>query len=129
VHRYDPLGELTAKCPISSDVALSESYGQWMRIDDLGSLYVKNSRGTYRICTGVNTSIPLRETNQLQTERPGSPNTAGNRWFRLRKISKQQFHLEVSDLRQSRRLEMCEPLKADDHREPPQGGFYLNMPN
>jgi alpha-tubulin suppressor-like RCC1 family protein len=37
--------------------------------------------------------------------------------------------LGVSDLRQSRRLEMCEPLKADDHREPPQGGFYLNMPN
>ena len=35
----------------------------------------------------------------------------------------------VSDLRQSRRLEICEPLKADDHREPPKGGVYLNMPS
>jgi hypothetical protein len=39
------------------------------------------------------------------------------------------FNVEVSDFRQSRRLEICEPLKADDHREPPKGGFYLNMPN
>jgi len=61
--------------PIAPDLTLNEGYGQWMRIDDSGDLYVKSQGKNYRICDDIGRSnIVLSEEAQTKSERRGTPN-------------------------------------------------------
>ena len=98
VHQYTSSGTLVEKYPIASTLTLHEGYGQWMRMDDNGYLYVKSQGRTYRICDGIGKkSTVLSEVAQIKSERRGTPNSSGTRWFSLDKESVKRFHLRIHD--------------------------------
>jgi len=100
VYRYTLSGIPMERYPIAPALTLNEGYGQWMRIDGSGDLYVKSQGRSYRICEGIgrsNTVLP--EEAQIKSERRGTPNGSGTRWFTLAKKSVKHFNLRIQDKR------------------------------
>ncbi len=86
--------------PIAQAITLYEGYGQWMRIDGSGNLYVKSQGRTYRICEGIGgKNTVLSEEAQIKSERRGTPDSSGTRWFTLAKESVKRFSLRIHDKR------------------------------
>jgi len=100
IYRYTLPGIPMERYPIAPALTLNEGYGQWMRIDGSGDLYVKSQGRSYRICEGIgrsNTVLP--EEAQIKSERRGTPNGSGTRWFTLAKKSVKHFNLRIQDKR------------------------------
>jgi hypothetical protein len=100
VYQYTLSGIPMERYLIASGLTLNEGYGQWMRIDGSGDLYVKSQGKSYRICEGIGRSnTVLSEDAQIKSERRGTPNGSGTRWFTLAKKSVKCFNLRIQDKR------------------------------
>ena len=100
VYQYTLSGIPVETYPIARTLTLYEGYGQWMRIDGYGDLYVKSQGRTYRICEGIGRrNTVLSEEAQIKSERRGTPNSSGTHWFTLAKESVKRFRLRMHDKR------------------------------
>ncbi|TRZ90958.1 hypothetical protein D4R89_03625 [bacterium] len=98
LHRYTLSGIPVSTYPIARSLILYEGYGQWIRIDGQGDLYVKSQGKSYRICKDIGKSnTVLSEEDQIRSERRGTPNTSGTRWFTLTKENVMRFRLLIHD--------------------------------
>jgi len=98
VYQYTLSGMPVETYPIAPTLTLYEGYGQWMRIDGYGDLYVKSQGKSYRICEGIGRrNTVLSEQAQIKSERRGTPNRSGTRWFTLTKESVKRFNLRIHD--------------------------------
>lgn len=98
IHRYTLSGTRLESYPIARALTLNEGYAQWMRIDQNGELYVKSQGKSYRICEGIGTrNTVLPEAAQVQSERRGTPDRSGARWFVLAKERANRFLLRIRD--------------------------------
>jgi hypothetical protein len=100
VYQYTLSGIPVETYPIARTLTLYEGYGQWMRIDGYGDLYIKSQGKSYRICEGMGRrNTVLSEEAQIRSERRGTPNSSGTRWFTLAKESVKRFRLCIHDKR------------------------------
>ncbi len=100
VHQYTLEGKPAETYPIAQAIILHEGYGQWMRIDDSGNLYVKSQRKTYQICEGIGRkNTVLSDKAQIMSERRGTPDSSGTHWVSLTKESVKRFRLRMHDKR------------------------------
>ena len=100
VYQYTLSGIPMERYLIAPALTLNEGYGQWMRIDGSGDLYVKSQGKSYRIREGIGRSnTVLSEDAQIKSERRGTPNGSGTRWFTLAKKSVKRFSLRIQDKR------------------------------
>ena len=98
VYQYTLLGTQVEIYRIAPDIKLYEGYGQWMRIDAYGNLYVKSQGKSYRICDGIGRkNAVLPEEAQVRSERRGTPGSSGINWFTLAKETVQRFRLRIQD--------------------------------
>ena len=96
LHKFDENGLETGAYPISPSIGLHEGYGQWLRITRDDSLYVKSGRKAYQIFADVDEN-PYPADLQAASERTGTPNRRGNRWYRLVRQTDSQRLLEIED--------------------------------
>ncbi|MFH2118951.1 MAG: hypothetical protein ABIJ25_00955 [Pseudomonadota bacterium] len=100
VYLYNLSGRPVETYPIAPTLTLYEGYGQWMRIDGYGDLYVRSQGKSYRICEGIGRSnTVLSGDAQIKSERRGTPNGSGTRWFTLAKESVKRFKIRIHDKR------------------------------
>ena len=96
LRKYTTAGSPAGGYEISDRINLHEGYGQWMRVTKDGAIYVKAGRKSYRIFTDLNESI-LPENVQADSERMGTPNRNGTRWYRFDRKAPDRQILTVSD--------------------------------
>lgn len=98
LRRYDEDGQPAGVYPVSPAIRLHEGYGQWLRVTGDGGLYVKSGRKSYRIFSDMSKG-PLSDDLQAGSERVGTPNHEGSRWYRLVRRSDSVRHLQIQDAR------------------------------
>ena len=96
LRKYDNDGLPVGVYPLSPAIRLHEGYGQWLRITDDDALYVKSGRNSYRIFSDIEEDA-FPEDRQASTERTGTPNRKGTRWYRLIRQSDSRRILEIQD--------------------------------
>jgi len=100
VYQYTLSGTLGEAYPIAQNLTLYEGYGQWMRVDGDGNLYVRSQGKAYRICEGIGSrNTVLSEEAQIKSERRGTPNSSGTHWFTMAKESSKRIRLRIHDKR------------------------------
>ena len=98
VYQYTFSGAQVETYRIARAINLYEGYGQWMRVDAYGNLYVKSQGKSYRICEGIGReNRVLPEEAQVKSERRGTPGSSGAHWFTLAKETAQRFRLRIQD--------------------------------
>jgi len=99
VYRYSISGRLLETYPLSAELELEEGYGQWIRVDDLGNVYVKGVTATYQVCRLADGRITgLSSDEQVRSGRRGTPGRSGDRWYVFKKKSKRHMDLVITDL-------------------------------
>jgi hypothetical protein len=96
LRKYDTNGRQVGVYPISPAIRLHEGYGQWLRVTDDDALYVKSGRKAYRIFSDLDEEV-IPPDLQDDSERIGTPNRQGNRWYRLIRQSDQRRLLQIQD--------------------------------
>ncbi len=112
LHKYDENGLEVGVYPISPVIKLHEGYGQWLRVTNDDALYVKSGRKSYRIFFEVD-EVAFPEDRQVATERTGTPNRRGNRWYRLIRQSDSRRLLVIEDAKGKVLQEIL--LETSDH--------------
>ncbi len=98
VYQYTLSGMPVETYQIAPALTLHEGYGQWMRIDGYGDLYVRAQGKSYRICEGIGRKTRVLSGDaQIKSERRGTSNNAGTRWFTLVKESVKRFKIRIHD--------------------------------
>jgi hypothetical protein len=96
--KYDNNGVQAGVYPISPAIKLHEGYGQWLRVTNDDALYVKSGRKSYRIFSDLEEDA-FPQDLQASSERTGTPNPKGNRWYRLVRQSDTRHILQIQDAR------------------------------
>jgi hypothetical protein len=96
LHKYGETSLEVGIYPISPAIKLHEGYGQWLRVTNDNVLYVKSGRNAYRIFSDVGKDASPQDV-QPGTERTGTPNRQGNRWYRLIRQSDSKRLLLIQD--------------------------------
>ncbi len=96
LRKYDDGGRQVGLYPISPAIKLREGYGQWLRVTEDGALYVKSGRKAYRIFSDLEEDV-IPQDLQAGSERTGTPNRQGNRWYRLIRQSDTRRLLQIQN--------------------------------
>ncbi len=94
--KISPDGKVVETYHISDRIDLREGYGQWLRVTEDGSLFVKSGRKAYRVFADLEERI-LPEELQAGSERRGSPNHQGSRWFSLTRDNPRRQLLQIAE--------------------------------
>lgn len=96
LRKYTTAGSPVGAYAISDLINLHEGYGQWLRVTKDGAIYVKSGRKAYKIFTDRNESIHPEHV-KADSERVGTPNRNGTRWYRFDRKAPDRQILTVSD--------------------------------
>src|SRR3989339_49373 len=96
LHLYTSSGNIVESTPISKDIQLDEGYGEGMKLDDFGNIFIKKSQKSYQISKRINGKFKkLSEKEHLKSERFGMPNRKKNKWFKIRRENKHRTSIQV----------------------------------
>ncbi|MBU1052897.1 MAG: hypothetical protein KKC46_03575 [Proteobacteria bacterium] len=96
IYKYTLSGIPVETYPIAPEITLYEGYGQWMRIDGYGDLYIRSKGKAYKILKGIGRqNTVLSGEEQFKSERGGTPDKSGSFWFTIAKDNIKRFKLCV----------------------------------
>lgn len=93
---YSTEGQLKAELSIAPAIRLFEGYGQWMRMDERGRLFVKAREKSFQVAKTVDGRVvQLSPEEQVSSGRTGFPDSAGGGWFKIDLVDRRKAVLKV----------------------------------
>ncbi|HAM37983.1 MAG TPA: hypothetical protein DCP53_01080 [Elusimicrobia bacterium] len=93
---YTSTGGIVESIAISNDIKLNEGYGEGMKMDDFGNIFVKKFNRSFQIGKrDKGKLVKLNEREHLKNEKSGMPNNKKEKWFRIKRENKHKAAIQV----------------------------------